>query len=418
MITTSPVLKYYDPNKPTRISSDASQEGLGAVLEQQQHNDEWHPISFASRSLNPAERNYSPLERETLSIVFACEKFREYIYGLSFHIYNDHQPLKSISPNHYPEHQQEFNAFYSASKDTTSLYTTRKDRKCLSQTLLVEHHSQTLLQKYRYLDLMPSYIQSSRTNLSNKRLLQFQNETLVDPTLQKLTEYINKDWPDRQNTHHLAQPYYNIRDELSINSGLILKGNRIIVPQSMQKEIMKSLHIGHPGITKVKSRTRTTVYWPGINNQLDDLSRTCHQCQEFQNRQPSEEPLHHEVPDTPWTKVATDLFHLFKKTYLLVLDYTTNFFEISELPNVESPTVIKHMKSILARYGIPKEISDNGPEYSAKAFQSFCNDWDIHHTASSPEYPKSNGLAERTIQTVKRTLKKAHKAGDDINLTL
>ena len=94
MITTSPVLKYYDPNKPTRISSDASQEGLGAVLEQQQHNDEWHPIAFASRSLNPAERNYCPLERETLSIVFACEKFREYIYGLSFHVYNDHQPLK------------------------------------------------------------------------------------------------------------------------------------------------------------------------------------------------------------------------------------------------------------------------------------------------------------------------------------
>lgn len=79
LITSSPVLKYYNPNHPTRVSSDASQEGLGAVLEQQNDN-QWHPIAFASRSLTPAERNYCPLERETLSIVFACEKFREYIY--------------------------------------------------------------------------------------------------------------------------------------------------------------------------------------------------------------------------------------------------------------------------------------------------------------------------------------------------
>ena len=74
LITSSPVLKYYNPKLPTRISSDASQEGLGAVLEQD-HDNEWHPVTFVSRSLTPAESNYCPLERETLSIVFACERF-------------------------------------------------------------------------------------------------------------------------------------------------------------------------------------------------------------------------------------------------------------------------------------------------------------------------------------------------------
>ena len=95
LVTSSPVLQYYNPNVPTRVSSDASKLGLGAVLEQQ-HENEWHPVAFASRSLSPAEQNYCPLERETLSIVFACERFREYIYGLSFDVFNDHKPLKSI----------------------------------------------------------------------------------------------------------------------------------------------------------------------------------------------------------------------------------------------------------------------------------------------------------------------------------
>lgn len=114
----------------------------------------------------------------------------------------------------------------------------------------------------------------------------------------------------------------------------------------MQKEMLKLLHIGHPGITKVKARARSTLYWPGIINQLNDLSQNCQQCQEYRNKQLSEEMLSHEIPDTPWTKVATDLFHLFKKTYLLVIDFTTNFFEISKLRNAESPTVVSHTKTL------------------------------------------------------------------------
>ena len=266
-----------------------------------------------------------------------------------------------------------------------------------------------------------AFLRSVITNapMSDKRKAQFQEETFKDATLQSVKQYITSGWPEKSNLRDETKQFYSIRDELSINSDLILKGDRIVVPQSMRKEMLTILHIGHPGITKVKTRARSTLYWPGMNNQLDNLSRTCQQCQEYQNRQREEPALNHEIPETPWTKVGTDLFHLFNKTYLLVVDYTTNFFEISQLPDAESQTVVSHTKAIFARYGIPKEIvSDNGPEYSAKAYHNFCKDWDIHHNPSSPEYPKSNGLAERTVQTVKRTLKKAKKAGDDIHLTL
>ena len=94
-ITMTPVLKKFNEKLPIRISCDASCTGLGAILEQKM-DDDWYPIAYSSRSLTSAEQNYCQLERETLSILFACNKFHQYVYGRQFHVYNDHKPLKSI----------------------------------------------------------------------------------------------------------------------------------------------------------------------------------------------------------------------------------------------------------------------------------------------------------------------------------
>ena len=77
------------------MSSDASKKGLGAVLEQE-HEDEWYPVAFALKTMTTSEENYCPLEKEALSVVFAAQKFHEYLYCRHFHIFNDHKPLKPI----------------------------------------------------------------------------------------------------------------------------------------------------------------------------------------------------------------------------------------------------------------------------------------------------------------------------------
>ena len=87
LITNSPVLNFYNPELPIKVSCDASIKGLAAVLEQK-HHDIWYPVSYANRSLTSAEENYCHLEKEILSIVFICDKFHEFIYG------NDHLPLE------------------------------------------------------------------------------------------------------------------------------------------------------------------------------------------------------------------------------------------------------------------------------------------------------------------------------------
>ena len=96
VLTTAPVLSFYNSSQPTRISVDASSHGLGAILEQQGKDAIWKPVGFASRTLTPTERKYAQIEKETMAIIFACEKFHQYLYGRSFVVISDHRLLKSI----------------------------------------------------------------------------------------------------------------------------------------------------------------------------------------------------------------------------------------------------------------------------------------------------------------------------------
>ena len=145
------------------------------------------------------------------------------------------------------------------------------------------------------------------------------------------------------------RPYSNIRDALTIYEGIVMKGNRVIIPMNMCKEMKQLLHTGHIGITRITTRARETLSWPGISSELKDLVSSCRSCQGYQNKQSKETLLHHDITDIPWTKVGTDVFHLFNKEYLIVVDYTTNYFDISFLPDTESETVVQHTKRIFAK---------------------------------------------------------------------
>ena len=113
------------------------------------------------------------------------------------------------------------------------------------------------------------------------------------------------------------------------------------------------------------------------------------------------------LPERPWQKVGTDLFEWRKNNFLLVVDYYSHFIEIARLTSTTAASVISHLKSIFSRHGIPETVmSDNGPQYSAAAFNSFAKEYGFTHVTSSPRYPQANGTAERAVKTVKQLLEK------------
>ena len=134
----------------------------------------------------------------------------------------------------------------------------------------------------------------------------------------------------------------------------------------------------------------------------------------IQNRQGAEKLKNHEIPDKPWTKVGMDLFKIQGRTYLIVEDYYSKYFEINNLLKNTSPIVIKKRKVMFTRHRIPKLIiSDNGPEFTSIEFRKFSANLDFEHDTSSTEFAKSNGMVERIIQTVKRAELKCFISWDD-----
>lgn len=256
--------------------------------------------------------------------------------------------------------------------------------------------------------------------VSQDKLEEIKKETLEDTEMNQLRKQILKGWP--ANKHEVdkdIKQYFQYNEELSTIDGLIFKADKIIIPKTMRKEMLKRTHEGHLGMEKCKNRARQIMFWPGMSKQIEEIVSKCSTCITHRNKQQKEPLINHDIPNAPWQKVGTDLFHWNGHDYLLVADYYSKFPEIALLTDIKSKTVISHMKSIFARHGIPQEVvSDNGTQYTSEEFKTFSKQWEFKHTTSSPTYPKANGFAERMVQTMKNLLTKTHESGEDLYLAM
>ena len=254
-----------------------------------------------------------------------------------------------------------------------------------------------------------SFIESVIDSLpaSLDRMEAFKKAQSSDPECSRVKEYCLSSWPVKEKVEDDLIPYWKVRNYLTLKDGLLLYGNRIVIPTPLREETLEKVHAGHQGRERCQARIRHSVWWPGVLKQMEAMIQQCPTC--AKEATPRKEPLMvSPLPDYPWQVIGTDLFELKGETYLLVVDYFSRYPEIARLSSTTSLAVINVLKSIFARHGIPECVrSDNGPQYSSHEFSRFAESYGFQHLTSSPRYPASNGQAERTVQTVKRTLKKA-----------
>ena len=198
-----------------------------------------------------------------------------------------------------------------------------------------------------------------------------------------------------------------------------MKGPRIIIPSAQRERTLGNLHVGHQGILAMQQMAKTTVYWPGIDADIEDWVHRCTACLATKPNQKREPLLPHKVPDGPWQKIGADFFDFEGKKFLLVIDYFSKFIFVEKVTTTTAQSTINQFRNIFATEGAPQVlITDNGPPFNSSELRRFCQEWNLEHYTSSPNYPQSDGQAERAVQTVKQRMARCKEDGQDFKQAL
>ncbi|GFO00743.1 transposon ty3-i Gag-Pol polyprotein [Plakobranchus ocellatus] len=280
MISTSPTLRHFDPFKEVTVTADASQYGLGAALLQ-----EGRPVCYSSRSLNKAERNYAQIEKETLAVVFTCEKYHQYIYGRKTEVESDHKPLEYIFKKPLEKcppriqrlvlrlQKYDIHISYKPGKDLVLADTLSRDPK--RQTDSDDDHVE-VEQQVHFL--------CSNLSVSKQKQEEIRMETQNDNQLQILINTMREGWPgNRQEVLTEVREFWDVREDLTTMNGMIFKGEQILCPSAMRSDMLRRIHEGHLRIEKCKRRARDVMYWPRMSAEISDLISRCSICLNHRN---------------------------------------------------------------------------------------------------------------------------------------
>ena len=405
-IINNTTLRYFDPSLPMTIQVNASQIGLGAALLQNNN-----PIAFAKKALTKAEHHYTNIEREMLTVIFGAERFRTYVYDRSFTTESDHKPQESISQKNLADMpaQLQHMLLHLQGYDYIIHYCPSKEM-VLSDTL--SHFS-----PHPGPDI-PLDIAIHHAHLSPDQKEAFQQAFVSDPEMCTLANLITS-WPDDiKVVPYSLCPYWQHHETLTIEDGLVLCGEVLIVPPSERERI---LHQFHQGITKAQLLMHGCIFWPSINKTIKEVVHHCETCTQFQAQNAAAPLTLIPTPSHPWLMCTTDIFTLERTDYLICGDFYSKMILIQHLPSGQSntPKIISLLKEMFSEHGIPEVLhSGNGPQYVSAQFSNFCTSWGISHETLSPHYPQSNGFAEACVNSVKHALQHAKYSGANLQLTL
>ena len=439
-------LIHYDPNKELVLTTDASPVGLGACLSHRVSEGKktrLRAIAYASRSLTSAEKNYAQFEREGLAVIWAIKYFRQFVYGRHFYLQTDCSALKTVfGPNYdmgcgamnrikrWCVELMEYDFTAQHIKGTQNLICDGLSRlpqpspNCLTMEDSGSGVEGTSSQQFHELSsaavkclaVLPVY--GVEVSQESEELARFarQGFPLTAEDISKATREDalygrvlnavktgNFDKSDKAMT-----PFFTIRDSLSIDSGCLLYGSRIVIPTCQQQRLLFEMHMTHFGVVKMKSLAREYMWWPGINKQIEEIAQKCPSCAKYKKK-PPKTPLTH----WPWATRPMERLHVdfaeYKGVHLLIVidAYSKYLWTVVMGQDTTTAKLLRQLDSIFADRGLPTIIvSDNGPQFTSQQFKDHMKSKNINHVLTPPYHPASNGLAEVAVGIVKNGLRK------------
>ena len=411
------LLRYFDGNLQTFIFVDGHRTGLGALLAQGRTIDEARPVAVASRTTSPAEQHYPQLDLEAASLDFGLRRFREYVFGSPslIKVITDHKPLVPI-----------FNDRRNGSIRTKRIQLNHQDipyiveyrKGVLNQVDYMSRHA-------RKLSTFPIHQQQECHELNNLlytlhatpiidhiSLAEISRKTSTDAVLSKLQQIV-KSGKTFVAKHELAElrKFEHVLPELTLTgNGILLKGDRIVLPATLQEEAIRLAHMGaHPGQSGIERRLRFHFFFHGMYDKVRRFVQRCKECSLFVGKK-TKEPIYHIVPQKCWETVAVDLFGPMPSSrhVVVVQDIGSRYPAAKLVSSTKADKVIPALDEVYGDYGYPEvQISDNGPPFNSHKMEQYVDSHSIKTRFATPYFPSQNP-AETFMKTVGKAMKIAN----------
>ncbi len=228
--------------------------------------------------------------------------------------------------------------------------------------------------------------------------------SLDDSTFQFLRRCVHDGWPRRPPAHlPLATKYWPLRFKLRVSGPfLLLEDDRVCVPSSLTTDALRLFHQGHPGLNGMSAKARRVVYWPGWSRDMHNFIRACVPCATQAAAIPRPTFFFEPPPMFPGDHVASDHFVFGPESYLACVDVFSGCPFVYKCRSATAASLLTAVQSVFLQTGLPRVfLSDNGGPFVSHEFRDFLRHCNVRHRLSSPQFPQSNGAAERAVRTLK-----------------
>ena len=465
MLTSAPLLVFPDFSRPFILETDASGVGLGAVLAQKQSDGTTRPISFASRTLQGSEKNYSSSDMEALAVVWATKHFRHYIYGYPCTVYTDNQALKSLLRTPHPSGRLARWGLALQDLDVTIEYRAGRSNlnaDALSRNPVAQDPSgylpaNTIAQLGTSLKEVPVVQEATDGKrvcavhgVNTPQFIDVTGETSVSPdcctvnnvcssceTLASTGQHIGT-WREAQLRDPTLRPYFDYleretmpedrtaarklaaeRSSFEIEDGVLYHVERdgslrVIPPEEKREQLFEDLHgAAHLGFYKTFGRFSAHYWWPGMRAYVKRKCAGCETCLRRHAGQATLPPMTSIPVGGPFERMGVDVLKLPKthsgKQYVVVfMDYLTKWPEVFPVANQEALTIAKLLaEKVVPVHGVPKELlSDRGTNFLSKLMEELYRLLGIKKVNSTAYHPRTDGMVERFNRTLQDMLAK------------